>query len=246
MGEKATEARKKYANLIDQRRSARSEKTKSAMDDYKSMISERRKYGDVLRAQMTAKENMRSAEQERERKKRASVWSNLALMGAGIGAAFGPVGAAVGGALGTGVGMASAAARGGNPFDMSAQFEYLQPSMVGFAAQGISGAIKGAPVVPTTASKAATTPAWAQSGDYQLQLGSSGSPLTSGYSGAPSSYTPSAAQPYANTSSALGGRSMSQRLQQQSQGSLYDLKLGTAGRQAPNPYFSSGYSSGGF
>lgn len=238
MGKKATEARKKYANLIDQRRSARAEKTKSAMDDYKSMISERRKYGDVLRAQMTAKENMRSAEQERERKKRASVWSNLALMGAGIGAAFGGVGAAVGAGLGAAVGMGTAAARGGNPFDMASQFEYLQPSMVGFAAQGISSAVKGPPALT---GKAATTPAWAQSGDYQLQLGSSGSPF------ATPGYTPSGAQPYtAKTSAALGGRPISQRLQQQSQGGLYDLQLGTTGRRAPNPYFSGAYSSGGF
>ena len=170
------EARKQYANFIEQRRSARSEKTKTSLDKYKGMISSRRKYGDVLRAQMSSRENMRAAEQERERRKRASVWSNLALMGTGIGSVFGPIGSAVGTALGAGVGMISSAARGGNPFDMSAQFEYLDPGMLGFAAQGVAGAIKGSPAQAAQTSSLGMSPGGTAQGGRMLtgQTGGTG------------------------------------------------------------------------
>jgi hypothetical protein len=71
---------------------------------------------------------------EEERKKRASNWSNWASLGAGIGSMIPGVGTLLGGGIGALAGIGKSLASGGNPLDIGAQFEYLDPGLVGQAA----------------------------------------------------------------------------------------------------------------
>jgi len=76
----------------------------------------------------------REAAMESERKKRASNWSNWAAMGASLGSFIPGVGTALGAGIGGLLGAGKAWASGGDPFDIGAQFQYLDPGMVSQAA----------------------------------------------------------------------------------------------------------------
>jgi hypothetical protein len=113
----------------------------NAMGQYGGAVKHYRKYEDKMRRRVESRQAAQDAMQKREQERRASVWSNMGLMFTGIGSAFGPIGAAVGGLAGSALGMGIAAARGGNPFDLSAQFEYMDMGLLGSAATGVAGAM---------------------------------------------------------------------------------------------------------
>jgi len=113
----------------------------NAMGEYGGAVKHYRKYEDKMRRRVESRQAAQDAMQKREQERRASVWSNMGLMFTGIGSAFGPIGAAVGGLAGSALGMGIAAARGGNPFDLSAQFEYMDMGLLGSAATGVAGAM---------------------------------------------------------------------------------------------------------
>jgi hypothetical protein len=112
-----------------------------SMDSFRGATKHYRNYEDKMKRRVEARQAAQAAMQEREQKRRASVWSNLGLVGTILGAPFGGVGAAIGGALGSVAGMGIAAARGGNPFDMGAQFEYMDMGLLGGAASGVASSM---------------------------------------------------------------------------------------------------------
>ena len=114
-----------------------------AMSDFRTASGHYAKYEDRMRRRVEARQNAQLAMQEREQRKRASVWSNLGLMGVGLGAAIGgPIGAGIGGLLASGLGMGIAHARGGDPFDIGAQFEHMDMGLLASAAMGVGGSMK--------------------------------------------------------------------------------------------------------
>ena len=113
----------------------------NAMGEYGGAVKHYRKYEDKMRRRVESRQAAQEAMQKREQERRASVWSNMGLMFTGIGAAFGPIGAAVGGLAGSALGMGIAAARGGNPFDLSAQLENMDMGLLGSAATGVAGSM---------------------------------------------------------------------------------------------------------
>ena len=108
------------------------------MGELRGTVSAARAYRESERKRIDREyrrhERKRKAAFEAERKKRASNWSNWATLGAGIGSMFTPIGTALGAGIGSLVGMGKSLASGGNPFDLGAQFKYLDPGMVGQAA----------------------------------------------------------------------------------------------------------------
>ena len=112
-----------------------------AMSDFKTASGHYAAYEDKMRRRVEARQNAQQAMMEREQRRRSGVWSNLGLVGAMVGSALGPWGAAVGGLLGSGLGMGIAAARGGDPFDLGAQFEYMDMGLLGGAASGVAGSM---------------------------------------------------------------------------------------------------------
>lgn len=112
------------------------QRRQESMGQLRGTVSAARTYRESERKRIDREyrrhERKRKAAFEAERKKRASNWSNWATLGSGIGSMFGMpwIGAGVGSLVGMGKSLAS----GGNPFDLGAQFKYLDPGMVGQAA----------------------------------------------------------------------------------------------------------------
>lgn len=137
-----------------------------SMEDFRGAMGKYRQYEDKMRRRIEARQDAQWAMQERERKRKASVWSNLGLVGTIVGSAFGGVGAAIGGALGSVAGMGIAAARGGDPFDMGAQFEYMDMGLLGSAASGVAGSMAS-----QKAQNEANRMAWAERKAYLTETG---------------------------------------------------------------------------
>ena len=175
-----------------------------AMSDFKTASGNYAAYEDKMRRRIEARQNAQQAMMEREQKRRSGVWSNLGLVGTMVGSAFGPIGAAVGGFLGSGLGMGIAAARGGNPFDMGAQFEYMDMGLLGGAASGVASSM-----TQTKAANDANRLARAQNRTRLIEGG----------------MDPAAFQPYsirnAAPSVSLGSGPVSQRMQRNLGGQYY-------------------------
>lgn len=178
-----------------------------AMADFKTASGHYAAYEDKMRRRVEARQNAQQAMMEREQKRRSSVWSNLGLVGTMVGSAFGPIGAAVGGFLGSGLGMGIAAARGGNPFDMGAQFEYMDMGLLGGAASGVAGSM-----AQTKAANDANRLAIAENRARMIEQG----------------MDPAAFQPYSIRHSApsvsLGSGPVSERMQRNLGGQHYPAK----------------------
>ena len=112
-----------------------------SMGKFREGMGKYRAHESKMMRRAEARQDAKLAMMRREQKRKSSVWSNLGLVATQICSAFGPWGALIGGLAGAGIGMGVAAARGGDPFDMGAQFEYMDPGLLMQAGSSVAGSM---------------------------------------------------------------------------------------------------------
>tara|TARA_R100000234_G_C5003739_1_gene181551 strand:- start:5065 stop:5697 length:633 start_codon:yes stop_codon:yes gene_type:complete len=115
---------------------------KDSLGQLRGAVRARSAYTDDVRRQIERDIRKSEIEKKNELKRRNSNWLNWTLLGTAVGSTFGmPF---LGAGLGTLFGGGKALASGGDPFDVGAQFEYLDPRMATGAAMGIGRGVQGA------------------------------------------------------------------------------------------------------